>query len=72
MLRILRFLVIIICLGFGVIGAIMPLIPGWLGFGVAALLLFPDSKLAKKATHWIAERAPRLGRALRALQNAGR
>jgi uncharacterized protein YqgC (DUF456 family) len=68
LITILRYAIILISLMIGVVGLIMPLLPGWLFFGVAALLTFPETKLARKATHWIGERSPRVGHVLRKLQ----
>lgn len=70
LITILRFAIIVVCLIIGVVGLIMPLLPGWLFFGVAALLVFPDAKLARKAVNWIAQRAPRVARVLRKLQKS--
>jgi uncharacterized protein YqgC (DUF456 family) len=67
-ITIIRFVLIVICIGIGFVGLIMPLLPGWLFFAVAALLLFPDTKLARKTVDWLSTRAPRVARVLRKLQ----
>ena len=33
----------------GVIGLIMPILPGWVFLGFAAVLLFPDAPLTRKS-----------------------
>ena len=68
MIIFLRFTIVVVCMLIGFVGLIMPFLPGWLFFGVAALLMFPETKLAKKSVDWIAQRAPRVAHALRKLQ----
>lgn len=68
MITVLRFAIVVACVLIGLVGLVMPFLPGWLFFGVAALLLFPDTKLARKSIDWIAVRAPRVAHALQKLQ----
>ena len=68
MIVILRFAVVVACMLIGLVGLVMPFLPGWLFFGIAALLMFPDTKLARKSVDWIAVRAPRVARVLQKLQ----
>ena len=42
----------------GIIGLVMPLLPGWLFFGVAFLLVFPDTRLARTIFGKIEQRWP--------------
>jgi hypothetical protein len=49
----------------GVIGAIVPILPGWLFFGLAFLVLFPNSRLAVKVLDKVEPRAPRIVAMLR-------
>jgi hypothetical protein len=44
---------------------VLPILPGWVFLGLAALMLFPQARLAQKALGKIEERFPRLGRAVR-------
>jgi uncharacterized membrane protein YbaN (DUF454 family) len=43
-----RIVLAVISILIGIAGLILPILPGWLFFAVAALLLFPESKMARK------------------------
>lgn len=51
----------------GIAGLLLPILPGWLFFGIALLLLFPDAPLARKVLAKIEPRWPRVHRAVRFL-----
>jgi uncharacterized membrane protein YbaN (DUF454 family) len=51
----------------GFVGLLLPILPGWLFFGVAALLLFPKAPLARRTLRKIEERFPSSKRLLRFL-----
>ncbi len=51
----------------GIAGLVLPLLPGWLFFGVAAMLLFPDTPLARKILMRIEQRFPSTKSLLRRL-----
>lgn len=44
----------------GVIGVVVPILPGWVFFGLAFLVLFPNSRLAVKILDKVEPRAPRV------------
>jgi uncharacterized membrane protein YbaN (DUF454 family) len=48
----------------GVAGLLLPILPGWLFFGVAALLLFPNARLTRRILHKIEKRFPSMRRLL--------
>lgn len=62
-----RLIVAAIAFVIGIIGAILPILPGWIFFGVSALMLFPNARLARKALAKIEGRFPAAGRMLRKL-----
>ena len=68
LMPILRFTAVAVSLALGVIGLIMPILPGWIFFGVAALILFPNAGIAQRAMTGIEHRMPRVARILRVLQ----
>ncbi len=51
----------------GFAGLILPVLPGWLFFGVAVLLLFPEAKFTRRIAAWLEQRFPWTRRVLRAL-----
>jgi len=55
----------------GIAGLLLPILPGWLFFGIAALLLFPDAPLAQRAMRKIEDRFPSTKRLLRYLTRDG-
>ncbi|HSP17360.1 MAG TPA: hypothetical protein VLV78_21630 [Thermoanaerobaculia bacterium] len=42
----------------GIAGLVLPILPGWLFFGFAAMILFPDAKFTQKTTAWLHRRFP--------------
>ncbi len=50
----------IVCVFLGILGAVLPILQGWVFFGLAALLLFPQSKFAVKAIDKLEPRFPRV------------
>ena len=65
MRKILRIALAGISIVIGIAGLLLPILPGWLFFGVALLLLFPDAPLARKVLAKIEHRWPRLHRVVR-------
>jgi uncharacterized membrane protein YbaN (DUF454 family) len=55
----------------GIAGLILPVLPGWLFFGIAALLLFPNTKFAQRIFTKIENRFPSTKRLLRFLTRDG-
>lgn len=51
----------------GIAGLLLPILPGWLFFGIAALLLFPEAPLAQRVLEKIENRFPSTRRLLRFL-----
>jgi len=51
----------------GIAGLLLPVLPGWLFFGVALLLLFPNAPFARKVLTKIEHRWPRTQRFVRFL-----
>lgn len=70
--HVIRLTIVAICLLLGVAGLLLPILPGWIFFGVAALILFPDAALAHRAMAAIDKRWPRVARALHRLQGRER
>jgi uncharacterized protein YqgC (DUF456 family) len=66
--KIIRLALAIISIFVGIAGLLLPILPGWLFFGIALLLIFPDAPLAQKALKKI-ERWPRFHRVLRFLMD---
>jgi len=62
---IVRLILAVISMVIGVIGLLMPVLPGWLFFGVAMLLLFPNARLSRRVLAKVEEKFPALNRALR-------
>ncbi len=56
-----------LCIAIGIVGLIMPVLPGWLFFGLAALVLFPDAKFTRKSVDWLERHFPWTRRGLRAV-----
>lgn len=46
----------------GIVGSLLPVLQGWMFFGIAALLLFPQSRFAIKALDKMQPRFPRVVR----------
>jgi uncharacterized membrane protein YbaN (DUF454 family) len=67
-LRIVRFTIVAICLLLGIAGLILPILPGWIFFALAAVILFPEAAFARKLMDKISARSPAIGRFLHALQ----
>ena len=65
--HILRIALAIISIIIGIAGLLLPILPGWLFFGIAALLLFPEAPLAKSVLEKIENRFPSTRRLLRFL-----
>ena len=60
-----RLVVSILFMGIGVVGLIMPILPGWLFFGFAAIVLFPKAPLTQKSVARIEQQFPWTRRMLR-------
>ena len=72
MLRLaIRLTLAIVSIIIGIAGLLLPVLPGWLFFGIAALLLFPDAPLAQRAIRKIEDRFPSTKRLLRYLTRDG-
>ena len=54
-------------IAFGLAGLILPILPGWLFFGVAAMVLFPQARFARKTAAWLEQRFPWSRRIVRAV-----
>jgi uncharacterized membrane protein YbaN (DUF454 family) len=65
--HIIRIALAIISIVVGIAGLLLPILPGWLFFGIALLLIFPEAPLARKALAKIESRWPRAHRILRFL-----
>ena len=68
MLLILRLTLAFLFAILGVVGAVLPILQGWLFFLASLVLLFPQSRLAVKAVEKIEPKMPRLARVLRKLE----
>jgi uncharacterized membrane protein YbaN (DUF454 family) len=68
---ILRFTLAFISVLVGIAGLLLPILPGWLFFGIAALLLFPEAPLAQRVLEKIEIRFPSMKRLLRFLTRDG-
>ncbi|HYS52805.1 MAG TPA: hypothetical protein VER58_03445 [Thermoanaerobaculia bacterium] len=66
-MMIVRFFLATASIFVGIAGLLLPILPGWLFFGVAALLLFPETRLAQKFLTRIEHRFPSIGRVMRRL-----
>ncbi len=64
MTLIIRVLVATIFMGIGFAGLILPILPGWLFFGFAAMILFPEASFARRTAAWLERRFPRSRRVL--------
>ena len=62
-----RLTLVAISIVIGIAGLILPILPGWPFFGVAALLLFPEAPLAQRTLRKIENRWPSTKRFLRFL-----
>jgi uncharacterized protein YqgC (DUF456 family) len=62
-----RLILALICIIIGFAGLLLPILPGWLFFGIAALLLFPDAPLAQRTLKKIEDRFPSSRRLIRFL-----
>jgi uncharacterized membrane protein YbaN (DUF454 family) len=67
LVKIVRVILAMISIPIGFAGLFLPILPGWLFFGVAFLLLFPDTPLAQKMLMKIEQRIPSSRRLLRFL-----
>lgn len=68
MKHIIRIALAIISIVVGIAGLLLPILPGWLFFGIALLLIFfPEAPLARRALAKIESRWPRAHRILRFL-----
>jgi uncharacterized membrane protein YbaN (DUF454 family) len=65
--RLLRVLLSIICVMIGIVGLILPVLPGWLFFGFALILIFPDAPMTQRSVARIEARFPSTRRFLRFL-----
>ena len=54
-------------LAVGVAGLVLPILPGWLFFAIAAMLLFPNTPFAQRVLRKIEDRFPSSKRMLRFL-----
>jgi len=63
----LRLILAAISVIIGIAGLLLPILPGWLFLGLAALLLFPETELARRALTKIEGRFPSIARLLRSL-----
>ncbi|HMC21694.1 MAG TPA: hypothetical protein VKL19_07595 [Thermoanaerobaculia bacterium] len=54
----LRWMLAAISILVGIVGLLLPILPGWLFFGIAALLLFPESALTRRIVARIKQRFP--------------
>ena len=61
----------IVSIVIGIAGLLLPVLPGWLFFGIAALLLFPEAPLAQKVILKIEAKFPRTHRFLKFLTRDG-
>lgn len=55
-------------LALGVVGAVLPILQGWLFFAAGALLLAPEIPVFRRLFCWIEARFPRLKKPLAALR----
>ena len=62
---IVRLIVSVVFMAIGVVGLIMPILPGWLFFGFAAIVLFPNAPLTQKSVARIEQQFPWTRRMLR-------
>ncbi len=62
-----RLALAVISIIIGIAGLLLPILPGWLFFGIAALLLFPDAPLAQRTLKKIEDRFPSSRRVIRFL-----
>jgi len=67
LILILRFTLAFISVLIGFAGLLLPILPGWLFFGIAAILLFPETPLARRFLEKIENRFPSTRRFLRYL-----
>lgn len=58
MTLIIRTLVATVFIGIGFAGLILPILPGWLFFGFAAMILFPEAEFARRTAAWLERRFP--------------
>ena len=49
----------------GVVGLVLPILPGWIFFPVAAVLFFPRSRFTHRTMQFVDARTPALGTLLR-------
>jgi len=66
-----RLALAVISILIGIAGLLLPILPGWLFLGIAALLLFPEAPLAKRILEKIETRFPSTRRLLRFLTRDG-
>jgi len=66
-----RLTLAVISVVIGIAGLLLPILPGWLFFGIAALLLFPEAPLAQRVLEKIENRFPSTKRFLRYLTRDG-
>jgi uncharacterized protein YqgC (DUF456 family) len=62
---IVRWMLAAISILVGIAGLVLPILPGWLFFGVAALFLFPNATPSRKIQLKIEQRFPSSKRLLR-------
>ena len=62
-----RLALAVISIIIGIAGLLLPILPGWPFFGIAALLLFPDAPLAQRTLKKIEDRFPSSRRVIRFL-----
>jgi uncharacterized membrane protein YbaN (DUF454 family) len=60
-----RVFLAVIFTAIGVIGLIMPILPGWIFFGLVLLLLFPDARFARASVARLERHFPSARRLLR-------
>lgn len=64
---ILRLMLALLFLLVGAVGIFLPILPGWLGFLLAGVLLFPRSRFAVAVLHKAEPKLPRIVHWLRRL-----
>ena len=66
-----RLILAAISIVLGIAGLLLPVLPGWLFFGIALLLLFPNTPFAQRMFTKIENRFPSMRRVLRFLTRDG-
>lgn len=63
---VIRIVLSVIFTGIGLVGLVMPFLPGWVFFGFVLLLLFPDAPFTRSCVARIEQHFPSSRRLLRA------